>query len=416
MYVVVSLIEVRTLNNKNFYLLCIVLLINSIASSTTWLVLPVYFKEYGATEVDVGALMATLTIIGALLALPAGRISDRIGRKPILVFSLLGYASSWSIIALARAGASIHWFYISMIARGPFTLLGSAVTAFIADLFEPEKRGSMLGIRQAVGMAGSIIGPVVSGLLIATFSYNGYFLFAASTSLISLFLAFILLKESKADALSIRKYFRKSMNFKIPTLRFPQLHPRTILTENKDLVKFYLARLFAVGQRLYGTILPILYTSIIGLDITEITFMASAHSVLSMVADPILGRFSDKAGRKPILYAGSLISALVPILYTQIHTFNEVFLIRAFSIVATSATMIAGNALLADLVPESHRGLGINLFSFLSSILGSILSIVGGIIVIQYGWSSVLYVAAVISIIGVPILFTVPERKKGIVK
>ncbi|MFX0211732.1 MAG: MFS transporter [Candidatus Hodarchaeota archaeon] len=192
-------------NNRSFYIMCFAVVINMIVASTTWIVLPVYLKDRGATEMDVGGLMGVVTLTGALLALPFGEISDRVGRKPVILFSLLGYSLSWIIILFYR---SIQWFYVSMIVRGPFILLTSAVTAFIADLFEPEKRGRMLGIYQAVSGAGSIIGPVTSGLLIASFFYDGYFLFATITALVSLFFAF-LIKESKADVIRLGNYFKR---------------------------------------------------------------------------------------------------------------------------------------------------------------------------------------------------------------
>ena len=294
-----------------------------------------------------------------------------------------------------------------MIVRGPFILLTSAVTAFIADLFEPEKRGRMLGIYQAVSGAGSIIGPITSGFLIASFFYDGYFLFATSTALVSLFFAF-LIKESKADIIRLADYFKRLKDFKMP--KFQLTYFRLTLVENKVLIRFYIARLCDVARTMYYTLFPIFLKNVIGLEMTELGILYSVSTIMTLVGSPLFGVVSDKVGRKPLLYAGILTSACTLILYTQVNTFNEVLFIRSVESAALAAIMIASNAFLTDLLPASHRGLGINLFSFLSGILTSVASMLGGILAYYYGWNLLIYASAGIPLIGGIILFTVPEQ------
>lgn len=166
--------------------------------------LPFYGEFYQASPSTVGLLMATYSFTQFLAAPFWGRLSDRIGRRPVLLVSLLGAALSY--IWLAHAVEL--WMLFSARAVGGFMAGNiSAAFAYVADITTRENRAKGMGMIGAAFGLGFIIGPAMGGLLAGTDPVNADFrspaLAAAALSLIALVLAVFLLKESLSE--DIRK-------------------------------------------------------------------------------------------------------------------------------------------------------------------------------------------------------------------
>jgi DHA1 family tetracycline resistance protein-like MFS transporter len=166
--------------------------------------LPFYGEFYQASPSTVGLLMATYSFTQFLAAPFWGRLSDRIGRRPVLLVSLLGAALSY--IWLAHAVEL--WMLFSARAVGGFMAGNiSAAFAYVADITTRENRAKGMGMIGAAFGLGFIIGPAMGGLLAGTDPVNADFrspaLAAAVLSLIALVLAVFLLKESLSE--DIRK-------------------------------------------------------------------------------------------------------------------------------------------------------------------------------------------------------------------
>ena len=92
----------------NVYKLAAAMVVAYIQGSTVWTVLPLYFKEVGLQTVDIGFLMTLSGLFGIVSGIVSGRVSDTIGRKPVIVVGLLGYAIPWFIFWQTK---SIPFFY-----------------------------------------------------------------------------------------------------------------------------------------------------------------------------------------------------------------------------------------------------------------------------------------------------------------
>ncbi|MBZ0265520.1 MFS transporter [bacterium] len=124
--------------------------------------LPVYAEQYGASGVTVGFLMMTYSLMQFLLAPLAGKISDKIGRRPIIIISLAITTGSYILFGLAD---SLTLLFVSRIFAG---IGGADITvaqAYIADVTPPEKRAKGMGLFGAAFGVGFIVGPVLGGLL-----------------------------------------------------------------------------------------------------------------------------------------------------------------------------------------------------------------------------------------------------------
>src|SRR5690625_3377179 len=156
-------------------------------------VLPFYAEELGASPTELGLLMAVYSLMQFLFAPMWGRISDRIGRKPVILTGIFGLAISFFMMALATK----LWMLFAARIIGGF--LSSAnmptVTAYVADITSEEDRGKGMGIIGAAVGLGFILGPAIGGIFSKS-SLSLPFFIAGISSFVTFLLVLFLLKES----------------------------------------------------------------------------------------------------------------------------------------------------------------------------------------------------------------------------
>jgi DHA1 family tetracycline resistance protein-like MFS transporter len=123
-----------------------------------------------------------------------GGLSDRFGRRPILLLSLFGFGLDYLLLAFAP---SITWLFIGRLVAGVMGASFTTATAYIADISTPEKRAQNFGMIGVAFGLGFIIGPLVGGLL-GQFGSRVPFLAAAGLTLLNWLYGFLVLPESLA--------------------------------------------------------------------------------------------------------------------------------------------------------------------------------------------------------------------------
>lgn len=156
-------------------------------------VLPFYAEEMGASPTELGLLMAVYSLMQLLFAPMWGRISDRIGRKPVMMIGVFGLAISFFLMAIS---SQLWMLFAARIIGG---LLSSAnmptVMAYVADITTDEDRGKGMGIVGASVGLGFILGPAIGGIF-SKISLSMPFYIAGISSLMTFILVMLILKES----------------------------------------------------------------------------------------------------------------------------------------------------------------------------------------------------------------------------
>lgn len=200
-------------------------------------VMPYYANTLGATALDLGLLMATYSAMQLICAPVWGTISDKIGRKPVMMIGLTGFGLSFTVtglssnpIALAISEVIGHWtgltphigvLFLSEVIGGSLSSgIYPATLAFIADITKPEERGKLMGQMGAASGLGIIVGPAISGFL-TTWGLTLPFFVTAGIGLTMAVLTFAMLPESRvpgqrSEAVkksSIRGALKSSLGF-----------------------------------------------------------------------------------------------------------------------------------------------------------------------------------------------------------
>src|SRR5665213_768232 len=178
--------------------LFLIVLIDLIGFGLVIPLLPFYAERFAASPQTVTALMAVFSLMSMLTAPFWGRLSDRVGRRPVLMVSMaaaslaylwMGFADALWMLFAARALAGICAGNIA------------AANAYIADVTTPENRAKGMGMIGAAFGLGFIVGPALGGVVagndIATADLRTPGLIAAGLSLIAFLGVILVLKESR---------------------------------------------------------------------------------------------------------------------------------------------------------------------------------------------------------------------------
>jgi DHA1 family multidrug resistance protein-like MFS transporter len=201
-------------NRKQIIILSFTLIVVMVGFGMVIPIFPFYIERLGASGSELGLLVATSALLEFIFAPVWGGISDRIGRKPVLMLGMVGYALSSLLFGLSTQ------LWMLFASRALSGILSSATLAtalaYIGDSTSEEDRGGGMGILGAAMALGVILGPGMGGWL-AGGSLSTPFFIAAGLSLVSLLLILFLLPES------LPVEARKRTGGKVSTVQFGEL-------------------------------------------------------------------------------------------------------------------------------------------------------------------------------------------------
>ena len=178
---------------RYLYILTFVLFVVMLGYGVIIPILPFYIEEMGAGGMELGLLTACYAVMRLIFGPVWGGVSDRVGRKPILLIGIFGY-----VITMIWFGLSTQ-LWMLFAARILSGILSSATApttmAYISDSTPEDERGGGMGMLGAAGGIGTVFGPVLGGFLTEE-SLSTPFFIAAGLAFLSLILAIVFLPES----------------------------------------------------------------------------------------------------------------------------------------------------------------------------------------------------------------------------
>ncbi len=334
---------------------------------------PIFSRHYGAGGWLIGTIIASYSAMQFIFAPIWGRLSDRHGRRPILLFSTAGAALSYVLFAIGSGFENPTTALVALLVSRAFAgACGGNITvaqAYIADITPPENRSKRMGL---VGMAfglGFIFGPAISGVALKFGGATAPGWTAAALCALNFLLAFVILAESlkpNSDHANQRPRFAQWMH----TLAQPKIGLLILI--------FFLAT-FAFSC--FESTLPLLVSDNFNLGVTQ-NAAASAGSVVSLfvfcgiigafIQGGMIGRMVKLLG-EPKLIAVSLFLtgaalALLPfikgdgqlkwsaVLHATDLPWIKMLLALALLSVGSSLTRAPVFGLLSNLTPANEQG------------------------------------------------------------
>jgi MFS transporter, DHA1 family, tetracycline resistance protein len=277
------------MKNTRLLTIFIIVFVDLLGFSLILPLLPYYAQAYGATPFLVGLLVASYAAAQLIGAPLLGRLSDRYGRRPILLISVAGTFAGFLLLGLADPigkffatliapqaanGFILAVLFLSRILDG---LTGGNLTvaqAYITDVTDEQNRAKGLGMIGAAFGLGFIIGPALGGTL-SQWGYNLPAFLAATISFINLIAIFFFLPESltgeRRDAAQLRSRTPFTAAALLQALNRPTIGPLLH-------VRFFYGLAFATFQTIFS-----LYAQAIGLSSQTTGYILAYVGILSVI-------------------------------------------------------------------------------------------------------------------------------------
>ena len=188
------------MNRPSLLVIILSVFIDLIGLGIVMPLLPIYGKTFGANGFEIGLIIASFSAMQFLFAPAWGRLSDRIGRRPVILISNAGSTLSYAAFAMASTYSGSTGFWLLLASRIFAGICGaniSVASAFIADISPPEKRTQRMGL---IGMAfwlGFVFGPALGAFSYKMFGLAGPGWVAASFCGFNFLFGLIALVESR---------------------------------------------------------------------------------------------------------------------------------------------------------------------------------------------------------------------------
>lgn len=364
-------------------------------------VLPAFAVDLGAGPELLGVIIAASTITGVFFKLPAGALSDVLGRKRMMVLGALFFAippffyplvsDPYSLLALRF----VHGFATA--------IFSPVAAAYVASLGE-ARRGGRLGWYASMNDIGATGGPMIGGfILYFTASFPITYLTAGVLGVLTLVVVLLLPEIDVA-----RRSAGKTTGQRLAEFR---QGIREVLSAPPILIASGIEAVMYFGYAAFLGFLPI-YAKRAGLNDAEIALVLGAQLVAAMVVKPVAGRLSDRLGRKPVIVVGLLFcAAALPIVFRS-EAFMTFALVSAVLGVGVGAVTPVTNALIADLASAKRLGAAMGVFGTVFDFGEAMGPIVAGFLIGSLGYASTFDVLAAATIAATAILsFAVREPR-----
>lgn len=349
--------------------------------------LPYYVMHFKQPAIVVGGLFSLFSFCQLVTGPLWGNLSDRIGRKGVLMISQVGSTIGWAMLGWAP---SILWVFIARFLEGCSGGNIGVTQAYVADLVEPKERARAFGYIGATFAAGMAFGPAIgAGLAIYGFSVPLYT--AAALQFITLLVTYFVLPESRGKAqetaVGLKEIFRTFGNHKLSPKLWQKL---------------------ALSLALYGWfgVMALYFAKQLHFGLRETYFFMIYISVLNVLMNAvILGRVSDRIGNRAMSTLG--IGALV-CSFAYVPFVGTVWQLAIMSLFF-SAGMAFGNtgltALISEAAEDSVQGTVLSVTSSLDSFSGIVSPPASTALLGAYGSAysaaSSLFFAAIAFLMGV---------------
>src|SRR5882757_6305974 len=316
-------------SRARFAVIFFTVLIDLIGFGIVMPILPFYAQRFGASGLAYGVVLGVFSFMQFVATALLGKLSDRIGRRPVLLTTMLFNAAGYVLFAFAGS----YWvLFLSRVISGFAGGNISAAQAYIADITTPAERSRGMGIVGAAFGIGFSLGPAVGGLADHFLGHHAPGLIAVGLSLANFVSPYFILPESLRPELRVKRPLFDLRHIGDAIAR-PRLRPLMIVWA-----------LVPLGFAGYTAALPYFSIDVLGWKQLQLTFL---FIIIGVTAASVQGYFFGKivrrTGERALVIAGTLGMALaiaiVPLLSTSAMLYAWTFVLAvANSVFAPAAT------------------------------------------------------------------------------
>ncbi len=313
-------------------------------------VLPRFAEDLGSSPELIGLIVSASTITGIFIKLPAGALSDVLGRKRMMLLGALFFAGPPFLYPFITDPISL--LFLRFLHGFATAIFSPVASAYVADIFQ-RGRGEKLGWFASANDVGATMGPMIGGfILFSTASYSTTYLVVGGLGLLPLLMVLRLPVEEKVPAPATTNPGRW-IEFK--TGIFEVVSSRALIIASTLEAAMY------VGYGAFLGFFPI-YAKGMGHNDAAIGLIMGAQLATTMIGKPAGGWLSDRLGRKPVILLGLLLCALILPLVFLGKSFVTLLVLSCFLGLGVALVTPSTTALVADLAKAGRMGSAMGVF------------------------------------------------------
>lgn len=340
-------------------------------------VLPLFIRSLDVPMGTVGFIAAASTVVGIFVSLPAGILSDIIGRRRVILIAAIVFASAPFLYLLVTE--PWHLVLVRIYHGFATAILGPVAMAAVADSFD-SGRGEKMGWYSSATMVGRFLAPFVGGALIFGNNFHWVYLVTGIIGTLSLIGALKLPRPATAHV-SAGELVKKERG-EIKRDIIAMLTHRGILTTSAVEAVEY----FAFGC--LEVFLPIYLNEQMGFKPLSIGLLFTIQIVVATLAKPWMGRLSDRYGRVPTITIGLLLGAVSITMIAWSNNYMVMAVLIGLFGLGLATVTASSAALVADLARESSYGGALGILSSVKDIGHSTGPMAGGLLIAAYNYKT----------------------------
>jgi DHA1 family tetracycline resistance protein-like MFS transporter len=394
-------------NRKRLIPIFIVVFVDILGFSIILPLLPYYAGQIGASDWTVGPLIASYSICQFIAAPILGNLSDRFGRRPLLLYSQFG-----SLLGFLLLGSALHlpnplvWLFAGRMIDG---LSGGNLTvaqAYISDITEPADRARVFGMIIGVSFGlGFTIGPGLGAVISSHFGYDITAYLAACFSFSSILATYFLLHESPHQLDESRPRGLAMYTRALDYLRVPELRP--LLT-----VFFFMSLPFTI----YTTMFALFAKKHLGFDINQAGYFLALVGLLGVIwQGGLIGPLVKRLGESKSLVVGLIASATGLYYVVAVDIWWKLIFVAILFSFGHGISRPSLTSLISQAAPVDRRGGVFGAMTSLESLARIIGPLLGGWIINLHprslGW-----VGGALFTIAILVASTIKSEARGVIE
>ena len=285
------------MDKKKLLVIFLIVFIDLVGFGIVIPILPYYSQTFGAKGTELGWLMSSYSLMQFLIAPIWGVVSDRVGRRPILLISMLGASASMCLMGFAQ---SLIWLFVARLLAGTFGANISTAYAYIADITDDSNRAKGMGVIGAGFGLGFIFGPAIGGIL-SQWGYSVPMFAGAIISLFNFVLAFFILKEPNLS--EEERSAHRTRKFDWNALKITMGNRKTAII---SLVFFLVTTAIAQMETTFALFLKAHFR----MDAKQAGYLLALSGIIMVIVQGgLIGRLSKRFGERSLIFTGLAMTA-----------------------------------------------------------------------------------------------------------
>ncbi len=343
--------------NEILLILCIEGMLMLMGMGQVSPILPLYAQQFGINMVLVGLIITAFAFASVVVDIPAGRIAERLGRRPTLITGCLVMAAG----AVGCALAPGYWLFLAcrLIQGAGYALYTTTAMIMLTDISTVRNRGNNMGWYMGSTWIGFGLGPISGGFIGQYFGLPAVFFVYAFFCMLAAIWAFLRLPETRPFHTGQAS---KETDDQTPATGAKLGIKHLLVNPNFMLICLVAFCIFFTNNGSRYQILPLFAHDRLGLTPGEIGVAVTVIAAVNIIVLLIIGRVSDKVGRKPTVLPGCILLAASLVMWMLSTNYQFLLLSCAVFGIGLGITGPTPAAYVADILSGQNSSGGMSIF------------------------------------------------------